>query len=63
MLSLLPLLLLLLNSAVASDGPIDGGIFLEALEDLASKSLGVQEIQVCQDFFFINTKADKEVKD
>ena len=48
----LPLLLLLLRGVVTSDGPIDGGIFLQALEDLASKSLGVEEIQVCQGYFY-----------
>ena len=51
MLSLLPLLLLLVRSVVASEGPIDGEIFLQALQNLASESLGVQEIQVHKGFF------------
>ena len=45
--SLLLLLLLLLRGVVAAEGPIDGEIFKKVLEDLASESLGVQEIQVC----------------
>ena len=49
--SLLVLLFLLLRSVVATDGPIDGGIFKQALEDLASESLGIQEIQVCKGYF------------
>ena len=50
MLSLLPLLLPLLHSAVASEGPIDGGIFKQALENLTSETLGLQEIQVHDSF-------------
>ena len=49
--SLILLLLLLLRSVVATDGPINGGIFKQALENLASESLGVQEIQVCKTSF------------
>ena len=49
-LSSLPLLLLLLRSVVATESPIDGGIFKKILENFASKSLGVQEIQVCAMF-------------
>ena len=55
MLSLLMLLIMLLRSAVASEGLIDGGIFKQALEDLASESLGVQEIQVCKCFVEIKS--------
>ena len=42
----LPLLLLLLQSVVASQGPIDGQVFLQALEELENDSLGVTQIQV-----------------
>ena len=53
MLSFLPLLILLLRSVVATKGPVDGEIFKQALEDLASETLGVQEIQVCITSFFL----------
>ena len=49
MLLLLPLMLLLLRSVVASEVPIDEGVFKQVL-DLALESLGVQEIQVCTEF-------------
>ena len=48
---ILPLLWLLLRNVVASDSLIDGRIFERALEDLASKSLRMYEIQVCKDYF------------
>ena len=53
MMSLILLLLLLLRTVVATESPIDGWIFKHVLENLASKSLGVQEIQVCITYFFL----------
>ena len=48
--SLLPLLFLLLQSVAATEVIIDGQDFEKALKDLASESLGVEEIQVCKGF-------------
>ena len=50
MLSLLPLLFLVLRSVTATEDFIEGKDFEKALEDLASESLGVEEIQVCKGF-------------
>ena len=48
---MLPLLLLLLQNAVAFDSSTEGTIFERALEDLASESLHVHDIQVREDSF------------
>ena len=62
MLSLLPLLLLLLRSVVALEGSIDGLIFKQALENLASETLGVKEIQVCKGSFqYYSTKGLQKI--
>ena len=50
MMSSLPLLFLLLQSVATTDVIIDGQDFEKALKDLASESLGVEEIQVCKGF-------------
>ena len=45
-LPVLLMLLLLHGVAVANDVAVDGNVFLQALQQVASESLGVQQIQV-----------------
>ena len=49
--TMLLLLLPMLQSVVAFNDSINADIFLQVLEDLASESLGVEEIQVYDGFF------------